>query len=79
MPSHLSKDPQRTEIFFALHHDMLRYCAANWCNHRVWQTNEGKRLLSAARTYFEYSSTTVDMDIMRTLVKHFDPRAVNLR
>lgn len=79
MPSLLAIDWERTEVFFALHNDLLRHCAARGWHQCAWKTVEGKRLLAAARTFFGYSSTTVDMDIMRTLLKHFNPQTLNVR
>ncbi len=76
MPSLLDIDKERTEIFFALHEKLLRHCVAHWKDGGVWETAEGKRLLAAARPYFGYSSTTVNVDIMRVLLKRFDHKAI---
>jgi hypothetical protein len=75
MPSLLDIDKDRTEIFFALHHELIRHCAVRWDNGSVWRTTKGKRLLDVARPYFGYSTTTANVDIMRVLIKRFDPKA----
>jgi hypothetical protein len=67
----LHRDPARRDIFFAQFRDELEYCSNAWPNHELHRAERTRQLISAIRSYFGYSPSTVDVDILQSVVQGF--------
>ena len=71
MRNRLLRDPAHSASFIEEHHEVLA-TFYNSTASRKHLSEEGRTLVARARIHFGYSPTTIDHDILRALLRHFE-------